>query len=768
MNRIDKSFRKIISQGIGNALKIPKNAYRANAFLIISLVCVLLFTTAPISYAKIEAASQGNIYTDDLSPGWQDWSWAQTDLQATGVVHSGSYSISVNANAWGGVQLHYPGYSTNGFTSLQFYINGGTTGGQHLNLFATYMVNGADQQSTIISLPLLIANTWNKISVSLSELGISNTYLTTLVWQNATANTLPIYYLDDIALISDEDPDGPVLTSPFLNPRAVPADGLTEAVVRIQVADPQGLADIASVTLDGSALGRGPIELYDDGLSNDGAANDGIFGAVFSVAPGTASAEAALVITATDQANHSSSLPIGAFDILSSFSGTIPSSLPSTLGWGSNAWSENPGADWQQNSGVPWNYDYQYITYDWYVNGWGGNFVTRFVNQAWSKNYVPLISVYLILGLPPTCGESGACYATKLQDPIAVYRYLSAIQEAARQAQGEKPVIFQLEPDFYGYMQQLSNQADRPPGVKPDDPSSYPVALNISGYPNNLAGFGRRVVDVIHATAPNALVAPHASMWATNTDPFSVVSSEVISIAQRTAAFIDAMGGAQSNLVLVEWSDRDAGSGLRPWWDDTNQSLPRPARAVLWENALSAAANKRLILWQVPVGNMALDNTCEQYQDNKAAYLFHHPRDLFDAGVFAILFGGGAGCSTQVWTDGGYVAAQGAIAYELPSAPTGLEAVASTGPLILVHWNENTEPDIFGYRIDFQSTLGGLHYYVDARRKNSENVLLPQKGDWKITVAAYDAMHQLGPDATPVFVHTTVDASVSLLPFIKR
>ena len=29
-------------------------------------------------------------------------------------------------------------------------------------------------------------------------------------------------------------------------------------------------------------------------------------------------------------------------------------------------------------------------------------------------------------------------------------------------------------------------------------------------------------------------------------------------------------------------------------------------------------------LWQVPVGDMAQNNTCDHYQDNRAAYLFRH------------------------------------------------------------------------------------------------------------------------------------------------
>ncbi len=304
-------------------------------------------------------------------------------------------------------------------------------------------------------------------------------------------------------------------------------------------------------------------------------------------------------------------------------------------------------------------------------NNGGPTFVSRFVQQAWDKNFIPMIAVYMMLATPPECGEGGACYAQKLKNADAVKAYLDSLQRAATQAKGSKPVIFNLEPDFYGYMQQLSNEPGKPAGVLPNDPNSYPVALNKSGYANTLAGFGRYIVDMIHATAPNALAAPMASMWATNGDPQSVTDSQAIEMGRQTAAFIDAMGGAQADLLVVEWSDRDAGYGLRPWWDDTDQETPRPTRAILWENALSHAANKRLLLWQMPVGNMSLDNTCDHYKDNRAAYLFSHPRDIVDAGVMGVLFGGGTDCMTEVTTDGGFVAAQGAIAYAAPPAPAG-------------------------------------------------------------------------------------------------
>jgi hypothetical protein len=735
--------------------------------LLVMLLCLSLPGISASPSLQPATATQ-DIYADALATGWSDWSWATVDLQAATPVHSGSRSIAVTYGAWQGLYLHHPELPTAGFSHLRFFIHGGSSGGQQLNVYATYPVNGSDQNGPSVAISPPTANAWSEVRLALADLGVANTSLTGLVWQDATGGAQPTLYIDDIALVADESPDGPTLSAGYLLPRAVPADGRTDVVVRVQVNDPQGSSDIASVTLDGSGLGGGEIALRDDGWSNDGAASDGVYGGVFTVAPGTPSGESVLLVTAQDQAGHHASLQLGAFVVLAPAGGQIPSVLPQHIGWGSNAWSETPGQDWQVNSGVPWNYVYQYITYDWYVNGWGGNFVGRFVNQAWSKGYVPLISVYMILGLPPTCGETATCYATKLQNATAVSTYLAALQEAVRQAQGTSPVIFHLEPDFYGYMQQLSNSDQRPPGVQPDDPSSYPVALNVAGYPNTLAGFGRRMVDVIHATAPNALVAPAASMWATNSDPNSVTASQAISMGQRTAGFIDTMGGAQSDLLVVEWSDRDAGSGLRPWWDDTDLTLPRPTRAILWENALSAAAHKRLVLWQMPVGNMSLDNTCDHYRDNRAAYAFQHPRDLFDAGVFAVLFGGGAVCQTQVTTDGGYVAAQGAIAYGLPLMPTGLAAGVVAGPLVPVRWNENTEPDLWSYRVSYQPAQGSSPVSIGAGRKNALPLLLPQAGDWCISVAAYDAMGQMGPASTVITVTTTVNAQQVYLPCIRR
>jgi hypothetical protein len=703
------------------------------------------------------------IYDDALAAGWADYSWATVNLQATTPVYNGSRSIAVTYGAWQGLYLYHPGQSTIGFTYLRFFAHGGSAGGQ---LFQVYAVRASDGSGhgPIVDVSPLAANTWTEIKIALTDLGAADTDIVGLVWQDRTGGSQPTFYLDDITLSSDESPDGPVLSNGALMRSAAPADGATGVVARVQVSDPQGTSDIAGVTLNANSLGRGQLSLRDDGRSNDGAANDGLFGAVFTVAPGTPRGEYTLVVTARDQAGHSSTLSLGAFVVLSSPGGSIPIQLPARPAWGTNEWSETPGQDWQLNSGVPWDYVYQYITYGWET--WGNNFVRRFVDQAWSKGYIPVISVYLMLGVTPGCTDEGAvCYASKLQNATTVNNYLASLARAAGQATGNKPVIFQLEPDFYGYMQQYRYANDHP---QPDDPSAYPVALNVSGYSNNLAGFGRRLVDVIHTVAPNALVAPHASMWATNNDPNNVAMAEVSAMAQHTAAFINAMGGTQSDLFFVEWSDRDAGSGLRPWWDDTNHTLPRVSRAVLWENALSNASGKRLILWQVPAGNMNLDDTCDHYRDNRAAYAFRHPRDLYEAGVIAVLFGGGAACMTSASTDGGFIQAQGGIAYNPPAAPTGLSANPAAGPTVPLRWNENSEPDLWGYRLSYTPISITAPVTVDVGPANATQLVIPSAGQWRVMVFAYDAMGRLSAPGNAVTVTIFVDAAHVYLPLILK
>ncbi|MEN9938050.1 MAG: hypothetical protein RLZZ387_4629 [Chloroflexota bacterium] len=737
------------------------------------LLLLLLAALAPGLAARPARAAAHLIYDDVLTSGWQNYSWANVNLAASAPAR-GQSSIAVTYGAvppYQGLFLAHPDIATTGYTRLRFWMHGGAAGGQLVQVYVK-MADGTDGPK--VPVPAPPAGAWAEVQVPLAALGAAGGAITGVTWQDRSGGAQPTFYVDDIALVEDVSPDDPILSDGLVHPRAAPADGLTGVVVQARAADAQGLGDVQSVTVDAAAIGRGTLALRDDGRSADGAAGDGLFGAVMSVSPGTRPGEHMLVAVAQDRAGHRDSLQLGALAVLDPYLPSAPPGLPQRIGYGSNDWSANPSSDWQKGSGVPWDYVYQYITYEWFVDGWGGDYVGRFVRYAWDRGYVPVVSVYLMLGVPPATGEGAAEYAAKLQQPETVRAYLAALTEAARQARGVRPVIFHLEPDFYGYMQSYTRSPGRPAGIVPDDPESIavamPTALNALGYADTLGGLGRRMVDLVHEQAPNALVAPHASAWATGIEPNAAAPTEVAGLAEDTAAFIDAMGGAEADMLFVEWSDRDAGSGLRPWWDDTNRLLPRPTRAVLWQSALAGASGKRLVLWQVPVGHMGLDDTCGRYRDNRAAYTFRHPRDLYASGVVAVLFGAGAPCMTSPSTDGGHLAAQGAVAYAPPAAVGGLALLGSGDYTASLRWDAGAEPDLWGYRLRFEPAAGGGNAFTqDVGPATGATVSIPRAGSWRISVAAYDAMGNVGPSSAPVLVTTTSDAPATLyVPLVLR
>jgi chitinase len=736
-----------------------------------TLLALLVLLLVPFGAARPTFAATYVIYDDVLAAGWQNFSWATTDLQAAAPAR-GAAAISVtygDTPPYQGLFLAHPDTSTTGYTGLRFAVHGGAAGRQLIQVYAK-LADGTDGPK--VALAPLAAGTWSEVQLPLADLGAANTTIAGITWQDRSGGSQPTFFVDDIALVAAVSPDGPVLADGGIQPRAVPADGATGVVLRVRVSDAQGLGDITAVTVDATGIGRGTLVLRDDGRHADGAPGDGVYGVVTSVAAGRAMGEQILLAVARDRAGNEGFVSLGALAILAAPGGAA-SDLPQRIGYGTNDWNEQPTQDWQGSTGVPWDYVYQYITYEWYEEGWGGDYVGRFVRYAWDRGYVPVVSVYMMLAVPPATGEGALQYAEKLQSPATVQQYFAALGEAARQARGTRPVIFHLEPDFYGYMQSYTRSPDRPTGIRPDDPDSIVVALpaelNAAGYPDTLAGFGRRMVDLVHEQAPNALVAPHASSWATGIEPSAVAPAQVAGLARDTALFMEAMGGAESDLVFVEWSDRDAGSGIRPWWDDTDRSLPRPVRALLWQNALSRAAGKRLMLWQVPVGHMALDNTCGRYRDNRAAYAFRQPRALWDSGVLAVLFGAGAQCMTTPSSDGGVLREQAAAAYASPSAPSDLVLDAVGEYDVLLRWQGVTDADLWGYRVRLSSRDG--HGVVDWRvgPATSARVPVPQAGTWDISVAAYDAMDHLSADTATVRAATTLDAPGRLyMPLVQR
>ncbi|HZR16102.1 MAG TPA: alpha-L-arabinofuranosidase [Verrucomicrobiae bacterium] len=144
------------------------------------------------------------IYTDRLVNGFQDWSWASPrDLTNTSPVHSGSNSISATASAWQALSFWHADLNAAAYTNLSFWINGGSAGGQKLQVYAQYGTNfGATVQ-----LSALPANTWQWIQVPLVKLAVASvTNLNRINLQLTAPGPSGTFYVDDMELTAKPAP----------------------------------------------------------------------------------------------------------------------------------------------------------------------------------------------------------------------------------------------------------------------------------------------------------------------------------------------------------------------------------------------------------------------------------------------------------------------------------------------------------------------------------------------------------------------------------
>ena len=158
-----------------------------------SFAVLLIAATQPAT-----AQFDQTVYDDALQNGWENWSWATVNLANPTPVHNGSSSISVSAADWQALYLHHASQDGSSFSSLQFWVHGGSTGGQSVQLQATR----AGVPQTAVILPALPANTWRLEDVPLSSLGVDSATDFDGFWLQIRQNgAAPTFYVDDIVLI---------------------------------------------------------------------------------------------------------------------------------------------------------------------------------------------------------------------------------------------------------------------------------------------------------------------------------------------------------------------------------------------------------------------------------------------------------------------------------------------------------------------------------------------------------------------------------------
>jgi len=287
-----------------------------------------------------------------------------------------------------------------------------------------------------------------------------------------------------------------------------------------------------------------------------------------------------------------------------------------------------------------------------------GQYVTSFIATAegatWqgsARPQLPFITYYTELQASGL--EEGEPQVAGLDDAEFLARYLADWRRVLERV-GTHRAMLHIEPDLWGYVRFVD-----------PDPHAVPAQVtaanptDCAGQEDSAAGLARCMIAMVRRYAPNATVGLHASPW----------MIDVEGDGAATGAFMAALGAGEGDFVVADTADRDAGYydtlGRDTWWHDDADAM----RFLDWIRDVSEVVCRPAIVWQIPVGNMSLDNTTDHWQDTRVDWLFSHLPAVAEAHVVALLFGAGAGGMTTPETDGGNLVARTAAYREAGGTP---------------------------------------------------------------------------------------------------
>ncbi len=591
------------------------------------------------------------IYTDSLhKKNWHAFhSWnVSYNLQDSSHSYSGKYSISIEfKNAYGGFNLFLSNLNTSGYDTLVFFVNGGENSNQTFWIKLSFDGKNFSEGKSITDYTMIESNKWKRVAIPLSDLMNSYFSFVSLLFQESKGQSQPKIFIDNI-----------YLTAISGNPRILDVKfdaynfyPLSKVKINAKIEDEDGIMDITKVKLLCDEIVEGfSINLYDDGNHYDERKDDGIFGNQVIFPSNSQVGEKRVVLSVEDRSGKRANQEIWV-GVLRNDSVPIPAGLFNYLSIGTATNTSN--LSWQTNNGGDcWDMGYQYITWDWW--NWHTEFVKRFCDDAARRGYIPVISIYMLQQAPIEFGCSGSEYDKiycAINNPAIMEIFWQKFIRMCHEIKSSLAsyVIIHVEPDMLGYLQQRAINENK-------SPRDLTAFTGNSRYPDNLVGMHQRMIDIVQEIIPNkGLLAFHVSLWG---NVISLKDNEekyldIKKLAEQTASFLKELS-PNFDLIFMDWSDRDAGfDGV--WWDKRNISFPNFSRVLMFTNYISVLTGKKVILWQIPIGNETLPNKPNQYADNRLDYVFDYAKDIARSGIISLLFGAGIPGMTTQFTDGGYL-----------------------------------------------------------------------------------------------------------------
>jgi hypothetical protein len=359
-----------------------------------------------------------------------------------------------------------------------------------------------------------------------------------------------------------------------------------------------------------------------------------------------------------------------------SAAGTIPTGYPRRFAIGL---FEDHGGTWMRDSGVRWDVRYRYFVQGW-LNNWGwsaadGSWGLSYLRETAALGMTPVVQYYVMNGVS---GYNEGAFLATVQNPAKMADYFNQWKILMQRVRDfGLPTVIMVEADGFGFLQQQTGA----------NPHAYAAVAasgipELAGLPNTVAGWGLAFLELRAAVgAHNAILAMDISGWATGKDIlYFNVTDPLSAEVDRAYNFLAPLGlapnqtGATWDLLAQNPLDRDSDYyttlGQNRWWD-ASDTAPVGSRSfnryAEWLRLWNVKANKRWVLWQVPLGNSNHLNVFNNggarqgYKDNRPEYFLGsngdaHRRKFAEAGVIGVFFGGGAagmsGYGNDIYTDG--------------------------------------------------------------------------------------------------------------------
>ncbi len=178
-------------------MRFPFPAARPLSFLVPLLLPLLCANTSAQANLPIYNGNDNGYCVN----GFQNYSWAAVNFDAS---YGGSNCVSVvNRTNYQAVYFGHADFPTAPYSALDFWINGGPSGGQAVQ------VNGPldGSPSTQYSIGTLQTNVWQHFTIPLSAFGNPNATNCTGFWiQGANNNPQPVFYVCGVQLLANPAP----------------------------------------------------------------------------------------------------------------------------------------------------------------------------------------------------------------------------------------------------------------------------------------------------------------------------------------------------------------------------------------------------------------------------------------------------------------------------------------------------------------------------------------------------------------------------------